>query len=95
MEETEIPINLVRAMNLIVKYNNKQFKLPLISSADNGNDAITSAAEEEGAIKYPRTLGELRELVANQTGCDIKTMKLLWKGNNFIPNTVAEVNSCL
>jgi hypothetical protein len=55
-------------MLLNFKYNDKEFKIKIGEIGESSDDPL------------PSTLGELRNKVSQETGCEIKTMKLIKKG---------------
>ncbi|KAL7074583.1 hypothetical protein ACQ4LE_006254 [Meloidogyne hapla] len=64
-------------MLLNFKHNTKEFKIP-IKVGDNEDET------GESSEQIPSTLGELRERISQETGCDITTMKLIKKGKFII-----------
>lgn len=65
---------------IIIKFSGKEFQIPTSSAA--ADDEEINNEKEDGLTdgEIPKTLGELRDLIANKTGCDQSTMKLLRKG---------------
>ena len=70
------PLSIIYKM-IIIKFSGKEFQIPIFADEETNN-------EKEGGItndgEIPKTLGELRDVIANKTGCDQSTMKLLRKG---------------
>ncbi|KAF7638777.1 hypothetical protein Mgra_00001857 [Meloidogyne graminicola] len=64
-------------MLLSFKYNTKEMGIKIKISED--DEEIGESSE-----LLPSTLGELRELISQKTGCDIMTMRLIRKGKFII-----------
>jgi hypothetical protein len=63
---------------IIIKFCGKEFQISTSTDDEEINNEKEDGLMTDGEI--PKTIGELRDLIANKTGCDQSTMKLLRKG---------------
>jgi hypothetical protein len=66
-------------ITITIKYNSKEYKATI--GIDDEDEAAGNVETDEVAKQNLTTLGELRSWIANETGCDLASMKLIWKGN--------------
>ena len=73
-----------KEMLLTIKHSGKDYLAPIQVDGANAIDEINPVHNEEkdatSSEKPLATLGDLRDWISNETGCDLGTMKLIWKG---------------